>query len=549
MRLAKICFNSIVLLGLIPTMQIQGMAQLTLLKMAEDMIDNIKKLTAPIRLVGVEGGGLDNKYDIVETTIIIPNEKNAPVDKKKLAPTAKIRRAMIGSIGGTNSDIPVSLPDDFTMRVPVSLVNAGDALEGIPEIVTKVAGAVDPQAGAAAAAIGATVEITMQLATEQFNRLMGSLFDVQETTMTLLELIPEKYYRINAETNIFELTPQFKTDIVAYNRDYQTFAKVAAEYNKLLKDYNIRATQFNTKYPYGIPKKGVRAEEQAEYDSLLKMSNNQIKPAMKKVIGAMSAMQRYGMHRIAIMAIYTAPGTSCPDSVGPLYLYVYYFLGGKLKNVFKVPYCLKDKRGLARLIVHVSSDRINSRTGEFEQGGVKFIVVDKEDNPLTSCEDSQICFPIKVGTRKMLRWESAFYTWWDQIFTSSPKYGSSINAYMLPYDIYNTDKIKREIENSKHKEAIDKAEKLIDQGIEFLNTAKAQKELFEPKSTPSPRAKFGKSMVETALDEMAKEEKLTPKKEKPTTEEEVATQTEEEKPTTEPSTEKKVAVPEPQADV
>lgn len=515
------------LFGLAMAMQMYGAAELTLLQMAEDMISNISKLTAPIKLVGVEGGSLENKYDIVETTIIIPNDQKTPTPPNQLAPNAQIRRAMVGSVGGMNSDIPVPL-DNFEMKVPVHLLDAGAALDGMPEIITKVAGAVDPQAGAAAAAIGATVEITMQLATEQFNRLMGALFKTQETDMTLLELIPEKYYRINAQTNLIELTPQFKEDIVAYNKDYQEFAKVAAEYNKLLKDYNLRAIRFNTKYPYGIPAKGVSAEDQNTYNELKNTAETNVKPALARVVKAMSALQQYGMHRIAIMAINTNPGDACPDSVGPLYLYIYVFLGAKITNIYKVPYCLKGKKGMPRLVVHIASDRINSRTGEFEQGGVKFIMVDKDNNPLTSCQDAQICFPMKVGSKKVMRWESALYTWYDQIFTSAGDYGSSPLAYMLPYDIYNMDKTKEDISKAKHKEAMEKADKLMDEAVAFLKTAKAQKDLLAPKSTPSLKPKEGENFLDEGLDMFigSAKSKISSKSESTTTKTETTIETE-----------------------
>ncbi len=454
-------FSLVFFLSCIVPMHMYGMLEIAAYKLVKQIVDHAKNHTAPIHFVGVNGA-LYQDYSVVEATITVPpNEKP---QAGQLAPSTKIQRASLGLIGGSTSTL--FLPDRFQMKVPSVPLDLNAAIAGLPEMMTKVAGAAGPEMGAAVGAISAVTELGLQIATEELSNMFGE----QETDLTMLEILPNKYYRINADKNTIEMTPQFTNDIADFNKAYQNFVQVAGKYNALLKDYNYRLSKFNTKYPYGLPTSNVPQADQNEYNALTKMANDQIKSLLKEVITAMLPLQNYGMHRITIMSAYAKPGDACQDPYkGPLYLYIYYFVGAKVTNIFKVPYCIKNGND-PYLVINISQNDFNKATGEFIPGGVQFVAADKNGNPVLSFNDTTIAFPYKTGTKVISRTQSQKYSWWEEIFTSSDEYGSSLLSYMLPFDIYNTEKLKKEIEQSKWQAAVGSADKLLDLSVQYFKS-------------------------------------------------------------------------------
>lgn len=458
--------------------KIYGLAPLVGLSVGSEIYDYIKNHKAPVRIAGIQGA-MPNEYGIVETIIKFnPSDKTVPQGSLG---RPVIIRTQKGKISSTTSAALL----DIKLEVPSQALDLTSAMYNLPDIITKVAGAIDPRAGAAAALIGATVEMSAQIATEQINKLFGT----DETTLTVLDIFPTKYYSLNLTTSQFEIKPKFKEDIATYSSILQTVIPKATEFNRLNKEYiQARANYFKTYKTIELPEDATPAQE-AAYEALESMYKNNIIPAFRKMARDLIRLDQYGMHRISIMAANLKPGELCSrlgsEWHGPFRLWVYYYLGAKLTNIFSVDFCVNTKTTVQDLLIKITPNSLDTY-GNFIRGGIQFIAAKKDGINLNPCKGSEclIGFPtIESGSSKAAP-TSAIYSWFDSTITSSDE-GIGLAQYLIPCDITKLEQAYKDIKDTQRKAIADEALKAADMLQKALSSKSTQQQLLDPNQTSS----------------------------------------------------------------
>ena len=460
------------------TTKIYGLAPLVGLSVGSEIYDYIKNHKAPIRIAGIKGA-MPNEYGIVETIIKFnPSDKTVPQGSLG---SPVIIRTQKGKISSTITALLL----DTKLEVPSQALDLTSAMYNLPDIVTKVAGAIDPKAGAAAALIGATVEMSAQIATEQINKLLGT----DETTLTSLDIFPTKYYSLNLTTNQFELKPQFKQDLETYTESLKTVIPKATNFNVLNKEYlQARANYFKIYKTIELPEDASSAQE-AAYEALESMYKNKIMPAFRTMAKDLIRLDQYGMHRISIMAANLKPGELCSrlgaEWHGPFRLWIYYYLGAKLTNIFSVDFCVNTKTTVQDLLIKITPNALD-RYGNFIRGGIQFIAAKKDGINLNPCKGSECLagFPTIESGNSQAAPISAIYSWWDSTIKSSDE-GIGLAQYLIPCDITKLEQAYKDITDSKRKTIADEALKAADMLQKALSSKNTQQQLLDPSQTSS----------------------------------------------------------------
>jgi len=460
------------------TAYLHGLAPLVGFSVGSEIYDYIKNHKAPVRITGIKGA-MPNEYGVVETIIKFnPSDKTVPQGSLG---TPVIIRTQKGKISSTATALLL----DVKLEVPSQALDLTSAMYNLPDIITKVAGAIDPKAGAAAALIGATVEMSAQIATEQINKLLGT----DEATLTSLDIFPTKYYSFNVTTNQFELKPQFKQDLETYTNILTTVIPKASQFNSINKEYiQARANYFKTYNTLELPEDATSAQDTA-YEALESMYRNKLVPAFRAMAQDLLRLDQYGMHRISIMAANLKPGDLCSrlgsQWHGPFRLWVYYYLGAKLTNIFSVDFCVNTKTTVQDLLIKITPNTLD-KYGNFIRGGIQFIAAKKDGSTLNPCKGNEclIGFPtIESGNSKAAP-ISDVYSWWDSAIISGDE-GIGLAQYLIPCDISKIEQAYKDIKDTKRKAIADEALKAADMLQKALSNKNTQQQLLDPNQTSS----------------------------------------------------------------
>jgi hypothetical protein len=452
-----------------------GLAPLAAFSVGSEVYEYIKNHKAPVRIAGIMGA-MPHEYGVVETIIKFnPSDKTVPQGSLG---SPVITRTFLGKIGPVNPALLLGTK----LEVPSQALDLTSAMYNLPDIVTKAAGAVDPRAGAVAALVGATVEMASQIATEQINKLFGT----NETTLTVLDIFPIKYYFFNETTKQFELKPQFKSDLEKYANIINNVLPKAAAFNAANKEYTqARAGYLKTYKTVGLPEDASQAQIR-DYETVLD-SYKKLADGFRAMAGELFEMERYGMHRISIMAANLKPGELCSRLGdgwhGPFRLWVYYYLGAKLTNVFSADFCVHTKQKVQDLMVKVTPNTVD-KYGNLIRGGVQFVGVNKSGSSLTQCKDNEciVGFPtIEGGSIKALP-VSPVYSWWDSAITSDDA-GMGLAQYLLPCDLNKLAQSYKDIRDEKRKAIADDALKAVEMLKSALSKKDVQQQLLDPNQT------------------------------------------------------------------
>lgn len=447
----------IIFLALTASLQLASMSSIPIVGQLYTYLKNNK---APLNIVGVNGL-MPHNYAIVYTTIHI--KPNDYTHASKLGPSPLITRTQIGSLGPTNSAVQFQAQLDVP-NTPIDLLSS---THNIPKLVTSIAGAINPIAGTFSKAISAVLDIGLQIASDQINTTLC----IQDTTMGLLEIIPTQYYRINNDTHEIEITTNFKEDIASYDTLHAKAIPATQVFNNANKKYEFQRLMYYKKYgTYELIDQDQQAE--ADYNAILEQYNSQLIPALKTAVGFLKQLERYNLHRIAIMALNTKPNNNNPDGWrGPFKLNIFFFLGAKTTNIFNVDFYVKDATNIQNIMIKISPDILGTNPLHWNKGGIKLIAVDKNNQP--SNKTSQIGFQsMRAGTQYMAS-ESVLYSFWDSMIISGEENSKGLTQYLLPFDI---NKLEQEV-HEKNKAQSSAALKTAETAIGTL------KMLFDKKDT------------------------------------------------------------------
>lgn len=465
------------------------MLELLALSVGKEVYSYIRDHKAPIKIGGIVGD-VSKNYKIMETQINIkPGDYKS---KDQLGPSPIFQRSLIGSIGNLSSgDISKNKESRFDLKlsVPQQPIDLNKATYNLPEIATKLAGAIDPSVGAVTAACAAMLEMSLQMASEE----IIDLFGISETNLTILDIFPTDYYSYDQISQKFAISPKFKTDIETYTSLLDHIKSLTEKFNELNKKYSQDRTRYLDKYGTTALVEPGRQEQnyqqklqsyqqqEKEHNEVNSLLETELKPTMKNLISSLMLLERYNMHRISIMAVYTKPGDSCGnDWVGPFKIYVYYFLGAKATNVYSVDYCIRHKANLQKVLIRLLSNKINTNPFRFQHGGIQFMAVNDDYRPVTSINNSNIAFPIIQYGKRILSPVSDVYNWKD-ISMSSEDIG--LAQYMFPYDLNKLEKEMLQQQYDKRGAIGQAALETVNVFTQLMKTPEIQKQMLDPKAS------------------------------------------------------------------
>ena len=448
----------------------------------------------PVRITSVIGS-VPNEYAIVQTTIIRDPKKE---DSKPIVQRSEIGRLRPGELRPA--------PTNFELTVPQLEVDMN--VGAITSSIADIAGAINPKAGVAAQAAHTLIDEGLKIASNELNKHYG----VDPTKITLLEILPGKYYRVNVGKGEIEVTAEFKKDLKEYRKLMKNYLPVAKRFNDALRDYNKQYRE--AAGPLGVPA--------AKQQQLLNLYDNRVVPALKEKLKQEAAFQQYPLHRMALMAVMTKEGEGCQSvgRAGPYKLYLYYYVGAKQTNVIELPFCATDREKIQDFVVTVLANRIDA--GIFKPGGIQFRAADNKT----------ITFPV-MGQFNVdfASQESRPYSWFDEMVISET--ADTIESYLFPFDLY---KVLATREEEAKKKGDERTKANVVKLVESINKLKGE----------SGKKELEESSTEKAAEEEKSAEKVKPEEAKP---EEVkkpegekageAKKTEEEKPAEKKAEEKK----------
>lgn len=412
------------------------------------------------RVVSVQGQ-MPYSYQIVETTIMYNPTKGTGQQSSKPIVTRSVRGQLKR---GQNTSVLI----DALLRVPKNAVQS-DRLQEVTEAATKIAGACDPRAGMAAGAASVLLDVGMEVAGD----VLTSVFGDDPLTLTLIEILPTQYYRIDEGTGLVVVTEYFKQDLERYNQLFSEYVGVAQRWNEVIARYNANQNEWLTADPMQA--------DQKRRDQLAQQYETSVKPALREKLRIELQLQNYALHRMSIMAVNTPEGRTCGQNgagSGPWRLYVYYFIGAKQTNIFGVDYCVPSRTSTQDFVVQLVPNAIDKQAG-FKPGGVKLVASGTRPN---------ITFPRQVSAGGRVNYaapETNVFSWFDEMIVKEAAAG--YDSYLFPFDIlamrneYAAMLAKQRDERSKAR--LD----LLDTAIALVQSASGRRELETSRQSGSLR--------------------------------------------------------------
>ncbi|TET06286.1 hypothetical protein E3J79_02420 [Candidatus Dependentiae bacterium] len=366
-------------------------------------------------------GAMPRQYTVVHTTIHQDPRKRGEEGKPIITRTVK---GTFGARTAKSTNVNVEL------KAPEKEIKFN--VTGITSAAAQIAGVCDPRAGAVASAASVIIDTGMEVLGDQLTKFFGK----DPFTISLVEILPKQYYRINTNTNMVELTPYFKQDLKTYRRLIARYIPTAKKYNSVIQPYNKEYRRWMSKDPLRQDEKQIKRFTQ--------WYKKEVIPALRERLRLELELKNYPLHRIGLMAINTPEGSGCKAGgagKGPWRLFLFLYVGAQQTNLFEIDFCVPSVTKNQNLIIELQPPDHDTKTGRFNAGGVK----------LLATRDNTISFPVEkaVGEINYKNSESKLYSWWDEMILSE-KEAASIETYMFPFDIYKLrDKYEKELKATK----------------------------------------------------------------------------------------------------
>ena len=393
-------------------------------------------------------GAMPYRYAIVHTTIQMDPQKRGTSEEKPI-----IKRTVKGYIGGMGINKPISSRVDVELKIPEPKIEI-DASK-VTGAVAKIAGACDPKAGVVAQAASVIIDSGLQILGDE----LTEFYKQDPFTLSIVELIPTKYYTINEDTTgagSIALTDDFKKDLEKYNGLIAKLKKVVPTYNNAVKKYKKEYDAFKQEDPL------MQNEETLEY--LNNLHDKEVRPAVEKVIEYSEPLKNYPLYRMAIMAVNMPEGDACKDGgagSGPYALNAFIYRGAKQVNVYEIDYCVPDKKKTQNFILELLP--LEPDLKKYRPEGFR----------LLKTQDNTISFPITLGPERTdySSERSGFYDFWTEMITSEKE---GLENFMFPFDIYKMRQGYEKMAQEKEDEQTDEQLNLLDQAIGVLNKNKGE---------------------------------------------------------------------------
>lgn len=457
---------------------------------------NIEGQKKPAIINSVQGT-MPRKYAIVYTTITNnPGKKDADSDTKPI-----ITRSVLGYINGDSGQTSQYVNKPIT--IPLSAI---EIKSDIPEMFAKVTGAINPKAGLVGGALAVLANEAMSIAGDKLTEQYGN----DPITLNLIEILPSKYYRINETTGTVDVTKEFYAD-------FKAFTKLIRQYVPLAKQWNTAISAYNKAYNTWAAKDVTRSD-QATIDQLKQMYATSVKPALEAKLGVETQLERFGMHRFAIMPSFlNKAGDSCSaiGYKGPWNLNVYFYIGAKQTNIFNVDFCVKNPQENQQIIVDLIPNQIDPK-GNYKAGGLQLRSLSSSDkNPSTT-------FPVSSGAERVntASIKSRLLNWYDEMIVQEG--ADNINSYLIAFDVKKLKDDYQKMVNKKKKKASAKNMAILDKAIASYKGASSdstesegQSDEDEDDSTPSKLKNLFSSLTSSEDDETSDENTKTGASDKP----------------------------------
>jgi hypothetical protein len=261
-----------------------------------------------------------------------------------------ITRSVAGLVGRNTNTLDLA----FTpLQVPESRIELSSPL---PQLLSSAVAAMRPEVAPAAHAVAAVIDESLAFIGEQITKAYGR----DPFSATVVELLPSHYYTIDVDTQQVRPRKAFFRDLRKYLGLIRRYRPLAARYNQALSEYSLAYRTWQAEDPLGMNQRR-RAEVTALY-------NERLKPAIEDRLVVERELERFTLHRMALMATNMPPGAGCEDAgwQGPWRLHLYVFLGARQTNLWGIDYCVRDPetyQDLDVLLVPNQFDGTNFRPG------------------------------------------------------------------------------------------------------------------------------------------------------------------------------------------
>lgn len=424
---------------------------------------NIKAVNKMPAKVTEVRGSISRKHTVVHT-IITQQPKTSEDDVVTPVVTRSVKGVLV-----PNKETSVAV--DVQLKVPEKEI---ELKSDIPDMIAKIAGAVpDPRVGLVAGAASVIVDAGLEIAGNELNKKYGN----DPLTISLVEILPNQYYRIDTSTGKVQTTEYFDEDLPKYTELKEKYISVAKSWNEALRPYLKEYTQWRSIDPL--------LQDEKKNEDLTKMYKESVEPALKDRLEVERELQKYSLYRYAIMAVNTAPGKTreAVGCKGPWQIFVYFFIGAKQTNVFEIDYCVPNTNNIQDFIIDLIPNFIDAR-GNFKAGGMR----------LVSTLNKSIYFPVQTATERinLQSLQSRKLSWNDEMLVDE---NADVPAvYSFPFDIYNIKNLYgKMVQEKKDERSQARLDKLDEAVSEFQSKYPSYKAEQEEKAAQKEAAKQEKA--------------------------------------------------------
>lgn len=426
-----------------------------------------KKLSIVGRVVGT----INNTYSLVRTNIY----RDQPAQGEEPKPI--VTRDQVGIVGPLRKD-----SGQIDVRLEIPTLDAKIKTYGAPQVINKVGalvGAVGGPKGQMAGVGISTMGVLADYATQVAEQELNDLYEKQGYKLSVLEIIPTQYYRINTTNQKIEVTDAFLEDFPKYQKQLQRY-KIAFQ---LFRNINRVYSQWVQTYTAAYP--GLARNNPAEATRQAQLINDYYADTMVPALKVKNREERalsdiYPPYRIAIMASPESPGNTCGASGrGPWEFTIIYYAGAQQTNRIGVKLCVPNVKEYQRLQVSLVHNAINILEGSsqrFVPGGIKLV------------STSNINFAQKEGYGAR---ETEIFNWFNSMVTNAE--GGDITQFLVPFDIYELKKSVAANKQAQQDAKLNTVLASMDQVIVRAEKAKREMKAAEDKAKQmGERGEYGK---------------------------------------------------------
>lgn len=374
-------------------------------------------------------GILNNSYSIVQTTIEkLPGASAQEGAEGVQGGKPVITRAQLDVLG-PNRKSTKPLTVKLELPVPPVVIETHGATQVLDK-VGKFVGAVGGPKGMVAGTAISGVAVLADYATHVAEKELNALYENQQFRISLLEIIPTRYYTIDTQTDQINPTALFYKEISEFEAQKERYLAALKAYQDMNARYTQSYTRVQALSSAGLSREQYQKTMAQSTELLNKTYENDVKPLLEaKNKEETRFSEMYSPYRIAIMASPAKPGNSCKPGSGPWELYVIYYEGAKQTNQIAVKYCVPNGKLSQNLIVELMSNDVRTidaknQQREFVPGGVR----------LAATQNATFAQSTGMQSGNYNATKTELFNWFTSM-VSNPA-GDGIGQFMVPFDLH-----------------------------------------------------------------------------------------------------------------